>query len=57
MTVRQNLMFAAGRWARLERHKRVAEMLERFELADCAWIPAAHDFRRPAGCAPKSLAP
>ena len=32
MTVRQNLMFAAGRWARLERHKRVAEMLERFEL-------------------------
>ena len=34
MTVRQNLMFAADRWARLERHKRVAEMLERFELAD-----------------------
>ncbi|HEY1495371.1 MAG TPA: ATP-binding cassette domain-containing protein [Candidatus Solibacter sp.] len=34
MTVRQNLMFAAARWARLERHKRVAEMLERFELAD-----------------------
>jgi len=33
MTVRQNLMFAAARWARLERHKRVAEMLERFELA------------------------
>ena len=32
MTVRQNLMFAAGRWARLERHKRVADMLERFEL-------------------------
>jgi molybdate transport system ATP-binding protein len=34
MTVRQNLMFAAGSWARLERHKRVAEMLEHFELAD-----------------------
>ncbi len=34
MTVRQNLMFAAGRWARLERHKRVAEMLDRFELSD-----------------------
>ncbi len=34
MTVRQNLLFAAGRWARLERTKRVAEMLERFELAD-----------------------
>jgi ABC-type sulfate/molybdate transport systems ATPase subunit len=32
MTVRQNLMFAAHRWARLERHKRVADMLERFEL-------------------------
>ena len=34
MTVRQNLLFAAVRWARLERTKRVAEMLERFELAD-----------------------
>src|ERR1035437_3293383 len=34
MTVRQNLLFAAGRWARLERTRRVAEMLERFELAD-----------------------
>jgi molybdate transport system ATP-binding protein len=34
MTVRENLMFAADRWSRLERHKRVAEMLERFELAD-----------------------
>ena len=34
MTVRQNLLFAAGRWARLERTKRVAEMLERFGLAD-----------------------
>jgi molybdate transport system ATP-binding protein len=33
MTVRQNLMFAAEKWARLERHKRVAEMAERFELA------------------------
>jgi len=32
--VRQNLLFAAGRWARLERHKRVAEILERFELPD-----------------------
>lgn len=45
MTVRQNLMFAAGRWARLERHKRVAEMLEHFELAD------AVDFR------PSQIAP
>jgi molybdate transport system ATP-binding protein len=34
MTVRQNLPFAAGRWAPLERTRRVAEMLERFELAD-----------------------
>ena len=34
LTVRQNLLFAADRWARLERHKRVAQMLERFELAD-----------------------
>jgi molybdate transport system ATP-binding protein len=34
MTVRQNLMFAAAHWARLERHKRVGEMLERFELSD-----------------------
>jgi molybdate transport system ATP-binding protein len=33
MTVRKNLMFAANRWARLERHKRVAEMVERCELA------------------------
>ena len=45
MTVRQNLMFAAARWARLERHKRVAEMLERFELT------GAID-RRPADIAP-----
>lgn len=34
LTVRQNLLFAAEQWARLERIKRVAEMLERFELAD-----------------------
>jgi ABC-type molybdate transport system ATPase subunit len=34
LTARQNLLFAAGGWARLERTKRVAEMLERFELAD-----------------------
>lgn len=34
MTVRQNLLFAAGRWARLERTRRAAQMLERFELAD-----------------------
>jgi molybdate transport system ATP-binding protein len=34
LTVRQNLLFAAGRWARLERTKRTAAMLERFELTD-----------------------
>jgi molybdate transport system ATP-binding protein len=34
LTVRQNLLFAADRWARLERTRRVAEMLERFELTD-----------------------
>ena len=33
MTVKQNLMFGAQRWARLERHKRVAAMAERFDLA------------------------
>jgi ABC-type sulfate/molybdate transport systems ATPase subunit len=32
LTLRQNLMFAAAGFARLERHKRVAEMLERFQL-------------------------
>jgi molybdate transport system ATP-binding protein len=32
-TVKQNLLFAALHWSRLERHKRVAEMAERFELA------------------------
>jgi molybdate transport system ATP-binding protein len=36
MTVRQNLMFAAARFPRLERHRQVAEALERFELADAA---------------------
>lgn len=36
MTVRQNLMFAAKRRARLERHRRVNEMLERFHLEDVA---------------------
>ena len=35
MTVRQNLAFAAT-GARLERHRRIAEMLEKFQLADAA---------------------
>ncbi len=50
LTVRQNLLFAAGRWARLERTKRVAEMLEHFELADALEmrprnLPAARRLR------------
>lgn len=35
MTVRQNLAFAAT-GARLERHRRIAEMLEKFQLAEAA---------------------
>jgi len=36
MTLRQNLEFAAERRPRLERHRRVNEMLERFRLTDAA---------------------
>ncbi len=36
MTIRENLMFAAERRPRLERHRRVAEMLEQFGLTDVA---------------------
>jgi len=36
MTLRENLMFAAERRPRLERHRRVTEMLETFRLADAA---------------------
>ena len=36
LTVRQNLMFAARAHPRLERHRRVAELLERFDLAGVA---------------------
>jgi molybdate transport system ATP-binding protein len=32
MTLRQNLLFAAGRRPRLERHRKAGEMLERFDL-------------------------
>jgi ABC-type lipoprotein export system ATPase subunit len=34
MTLRANLMFAADRLPRLERHRRVSEILERFHLKD-----------------------
>lgn len=36
MTLRENLLFAAERWPRLERHRRVKEMLERFHLGEAA---------------------
>ena len=36
MTLRQNLAFAAERRPRLERHRRVQEMIDRFHLADVA---------------------
>ena len=36
MTVRANLAFAAGRLPRLERHRRIAELLDRFRIADLA---------------------
>ena len=36
MTLRQNLEFAAERLARLERHRRIAEMLEAFRLTSVA---------------------
>ena len=36
MTLRQNLMFAAERRPRLERHRRVNDMLDKFRLAEVA---------------------
>jgi len=36
MTLRQNLEFAAERRPRLERHRRVAEMLDKFKLTEAA---------------------
>jgi ABC-type sulfate/molybdate transport systems ATPase subunit len=36
MTLRKNLEFAANRIPRLERHRKVSEMLERFHIADVA---------------------
>jgi molybdate transport system ATP-binding protein len=36
MTLRQNLLFGAERWPRLERHRRVAGMLERFHIEGVA---------------------
>jgi ABC-type sulfate/molybdate transport systems ATPase subunit len=36
LSVRDNLMFAAANWTRLERHKRVAEITQHFGLDDTA---------------------
>jgi molybdate transport system ATP-binding protein len=36
MTIRENLQFAAGRLSRMERRRRIAEMLERFRLTGVA---------------------
>ncbi len=36
MTLRQNLAFAAHQLPRLERHRRIAELLDRFKLTDLA---------------------
>jgi molybdate transport system ATP-binding protein len=36
MTIRENLAFAAERRPRLERHRRVTEMMERFQLGEIA---------------------
>jgi molybdate transport system ATP-binding protein len=36
MTLRENLAFAAHRLPRLERHRRIAELLDRFRLTDLA---------------------
>jgi molybdate transport system ATP-binding protein len=43
MTLRENLAFAAERLPRLERHRRIQETIERFQLGDAAE-------RRPAQC-------
>jgi molybdate transport system ATP-binding protein len=40
-TIRQNLEFAAQRFRRLERHRRVGEAIERFALADAAGLRPA----------------
>ena len=36
LTVRRNLAFAADGWPRLERHRRVAETIEQFQLTEAA---------------------
>jgi molybdate transport system ATP-binding protein len=48
MTLERNIAFAANDRPRLERHRRVGEMLERFELTDAAGL-------RPAESSPAQL--
>ena len=52
MTLEGNLAFAGRRWPRLERHRRLAEMLERFELAQAAGLlPAQASATQKLRCA------
>ncbi|MGA2268333.1 MAG: ABC transporter ATP-binding protein [Bryobacteraceae bacterium] len=52
MTLRQNLLFPAKRFPRLERHRRVAEMTERFQLSDSATLrPGEASPAQKLGCA------
>jgi molybdate transport system ATP-binding protein len=54
MSPRRNLAFAAQRWPRLERHRRVAEMVERFQLTEAA-PPRRWAVARALICEPKLL--
>ena len=47
MTLRENLAFAAHGLPRLERHRRIAEQLERFKLTEHGGPLSARTFRRP----------
>ena len=52
MTMEGNVAFAADEWPRLERHRRVAEMVERFELATAAGLrPGAASAAQRLHCA------
>ena len=56
MTLRENLAFAAERRPRLERHRRVNEMLERFRLTEAAGR-RPHEFPEGSASAAPSRAP
>ena len=52
MTLERNLAFAAHAWPRLERHRRVTDMLERFELVSTAGLrPASASADQKLRCA------